>query len=194
MTSRRIFIFFIVVGVLSTATRAQAHLMNTGFGPFYDGLAHLFVSPEDFLPVIALALLAGLRGSRPSRAVLFILPLAWLLGAFVAQMPIGPSILVAVVLTILLGALVAADLTLPDWIVAVCAIVLGLVQGNLSGIQLRISGMAGVVFALFMVVALVTGQVTSLRSAWSRIVVRVAGSWIAAMGLLMFGWLMRASR
>ena len=38
---------------------ANAHLMNTGFGPFHDGPTHLFVTPEDLLSMIALALLAG---------------------------------------------------------------------------------------------------------------------------------------
>ena len=66
---------------LALAPSAQAHLMNTGFGPFYDGLTHLFVTPEDLLPVIALALLAGLRGPRFGRAVLFVLPVAWLVGS-----------------------------------------------------------------------------------------------------------------
>jgi hydrogenase/urease accessory protein HupE len=51
------------------ATPAQAHLMNSGFGPFYDGLAHPLISPEDLLPAVAMTLLAScwrryrLRGS-----------------------------------------------------------------------------------------------------------------------------------
>ena len=60
----------LMIGVPS----AHAHLMNTGLGPFYDGLTHLFVTPEDLLPVIALALFAGLCGPQSGRAVLFILP------------------------------------------------------------------------------------------------------------------------
>jgi len=47
---------------------------------------------------------------------------------------------------------------------------------------------------LFVVVSLLAGQVASVRSAWVRIVVRVAGSWIAASGLFMFGWSVRAMR
>ena len=47
------------------------HLMNTGLGPFYDGLAHFFTTPEDVLPVLALALWSGLRGAprRTARAL-----------------------------------------------------------------------------------------------------------------------------
>jgi hypothetical protein len=35
--------------------------------------------------------------------------------------------------------------------------------------------------------------VTALPAGWARIVVRVVGRWIAAAGLLMLGWLMRAA-
>jgi urease accessory protein len=47
--------FWLTLAVTLIATSsAHAHLMNTGFGPFYDGLTHLFVTPEDLPPVIAL--------------------------------------------------------------------------------------------------------------------------------------------
>ena len=34
--------------------------------------------------------------------------------------------------------------------------------------------------------------VVALRAPWTRIAVRVAGSWIAAIGLLLLGWSFRA--
>src|SRR5262249_26971571 len=42
--------------LLALAPPAHAHLMSTGFGPFYDGLTHLFVTPEDLLLVIGVGL------------------------------------------------------------------------------------------------------------------------------------------
>lgn len=42
-----------------------------------------------------------------------------------------------------------------------------------------------------MVVALLAGQAASVRAAWVRIAVQVAGSWIAAIGLFMLGWSVR---
>ena len=196
--SRRLRQLLILLAVLAVPARAHAHLMNTGFGPFYDGLTHLFVTPEDLLPVVALTLLGGLRGPRCARAVLFALPLTWLAAG-------GVSLLVAVQLTlpaataaatIVLGALVAADLPLPLELVAALAIVLGLFNGSFNGSELegtRSSGlnMLGVACALFVVVALLAGQVASLRSAWARVVVRVAGSWVTAIGLFMLGWALR---
>ena len=44
-----------------------AHLSSTGLGPFYDGLTHFWRSPEEIIPVLALAFLAGLRGPRAGR-------------------------------------------------------------------------------------------------------------------------------
>ncbi len=184
----------LIIGVPS----AHAHLMNTGLGPFYDGLTHLFVTPEDLLPVIALALLAGLCGPQSGRAVLFILPVAWLAGALVgasSDMPLTLPVTTAIV-TIAFGVLVAADRLLPLRLVVGCAVVLGLLHGSLNGTDLgqqRALGLSiiGVAVALFVVVSLLAGQVASVRLAWGRIVVRVAGSWIAATGLFMLGWAVR---
>ena len=170
---------------------AHAHLMNTGLGPFYDGLAHPFVSPEDLLPVIALACLAGLRGPRFGRAVLFALPAAWLASAVAG--PMLPLPFATAFMTIALGAMVAADKPLPLWLVVGGAVVLGLLHGSGNGVELArqnsgLLGAVGIAVALFVFVAMLAGQVTSVRAAWARIVVRVAGSWIAAMGLFMLGW------
>jgi len=49
----------------------------------------------------------------------------------------------------------------------------------------------GAALAVFAVITLVAALVVSLRTYWTRIAVRVAGSWIAAIGLLMLGWLVR---
>ena len=45
--------------------------------------------------------------------------------------------------------------------------------------------------ALFVLVTLVSAFIVSLKQSWMRIVVRVSGSWVAAIGILMFGWAMR---
>jgi urease accessory protein len=183
---------------LAVASPAHAHLVNSGLGPFYDGLAHPLVTPEDLLPVVALALLAGLGGAQYGRWALFVLPVAWLVGMAVAPItgaPFNPS-WVSAVLTVLLGILVATDRIIPLALVIGLAMCLGIMHGFWSGPELvgangRILMMAGIGCALFVVVSLLSGQVAALRAQFARIIVRVAGSWIAASGLLMFGWAMR---
>ena len=193
--------FWLLLPALLWPAPAHAHLTSTGFGPFYDGLAHPFVTPEDLLPVIALTLLAGLRGARPGRWVLFTLPAAWGVG-MAAGGPASPpasAVWLTCGLTIGLGALTAADCKLPLSAIAGLAATLGLVHGGLNGAGLAhargaAQGMAGIACAIFVIVALAAGPVASLRAAWARVAVRVAGSWIAAMGLLMLGWTVRNAR
>jgi hydrogenase/urease accessory protein HupE len=182
---------------------AEAHLVNTGLGPFYDGVSHFGLTPEDLLPALALALLAGQRGPRVGRVVLFALPGAWLLGglAGLAFPAIPAAVPLATILTtvsfLLLGGLVAAEAPLgPGW-VAGLAVALGLLHGFLNGAamaqaNLGALGLAGIVSTLFVAVALAAALVVAIRIPWGRIAVRVAGSWIAAVGLLLLGWSLRA--
>ena len=175
-----------------------AHLVHSGLGPFYDGIAHLFVTPEDVLTVLALAFLAGLGGKKCGRAVLLGLPAAWLAGALVGRMTTlsAGSPVVSAALLIVLGVLVAADRRLPVVLVAFTALICGMVNGYFNGAALAGTesvdlAVAGIACAIFVLVALLVGQVAVLEKAWARIVVRVAGSWIGAIGLLMLGWAVR---
>ena len=178
--------------------RAEAHLVSTGLGPVYDGIGHLLVTPEDLLPVLALALFAGLRGASAGRYVLGVLPVAWLAGGGAGLLLHGlPALPIPALSLLILGTLVAGDLRLPPMAVAALATGLGLVHGCLNGVAMRQAGagalgLLGVMAALFVLVALAAAFVVALRRPWTRIVVRVAGSWIAAMGLLMLGWALRS--
>jgi urease accessory protein len=175
---------------------ASAHLVTTGLGPVYDGIGHLVITPEDLIPVLALALYAGLRGATPGRRALFILPLAWfaggLLGVFIEGLPTFPFAAVSI---FILGVLVAADFKLPNTLFMALMIGVGFVHGVSNGVALKegsgVLGLIGIMATLFVIIALVSALVVSLKKPWTKIVVRVAGSWVAAMGMLMFGWMMR---
>jgi len=97
---------------------------------------------------------------------------------------------------LLLGALVAADARLPLIATTALAALLGLVHGSLNGLAMAGAGLGalsvlGIVASVFILAALVTSLVVPLRAAWARVAVRVAGSWIAAVGLLQLGWALR---
>jgi len=83
--SRQVVFFAALFATVLCPLRVEAHLNSTGLGPVYDGLAHFLLSPEDLVPVLALALFAGLRGAAYGRRALFVLPGAWLLGGFVGM-------------------------------------------------------------------------------------------------------------
>jgi len=177
---------------------AEAHLVTTGLGPVYDGVSHLFVTIDDLLPVLAMGLLAGLNGPAAGRRALSALPLAWLAGGsagYALGAPLLPSGVTALSL-LTLGMLTAVDLKLKPAIITGLAVVLGLAHGWSNGASIAAAGregrgLIGITVAIFVLAALVPACVISLRRPWARIVVRVAGSWIAAIGLLLFGWAFR---
>jgi hydrogenase/urease accessory protein HupE len=178
----------------------EAHLNSTGMGPIYDGLMHFLMTPEDLVPAFALALLAGMRGAAYGRRASFTLPVAWLLGSLfglTAAAATG-SVFVSSFWFLLLGGLVIADAKLSLRAMTVLAALLGLVHGYLNGTGMGLSGFSvvavlGLTSGVFILIALAAAFVVQLQAHWARIAVRVAGSWIAASGLLMLGWSFRGS-
>jgi len=198
--ARRLRFLPLVAAALLAPSLAEAHLVQTGFGPFYDGISHFALTPEDVLSVVALALLAGLCGARAGRLALFALPGAWLAGGVAGlAWPLLDSSPVFTTLSFLvLGVLVAIGRQLPAALIATLALAFGVVHGFLNGaamarVGLGFVGLVGVVAAVFTLVALLAAFVVSRRRPWERIAVRVAGSWITAVGLLMLGWLFRGA-
>lgn len=189
---------FVVFTFLMSVVPAEAHLNSTGMGPFYDGLIHFLTSLEDIVPVLALSLLAGLRGARHGRRALFTLPIAWLLGglAGLSAMTAKPHPFVAAAWFLLLGGLLALDAQVSLRVTTALAALLGIYHGYLNGIGMgqfdtAAVALVGLVFAIFVLIALSAAFVIRLRAQWARIAVRVAGSWVAACGLLMLGWAVR---
>jgi len=190
----------VTLSVALCSEPAEAHLNSTGVGPLYDGLMHFLMSPEDLVPALALALLAGLRGAAYGRRALFTLPAAWLLGSLfgLTAAATNGSAVLSSFWFLLLGGLVVADANLSLRVMTVLAVLLGLVHGYLNGTGMGQSGFAvvaviGLASAVFVLTALTAAFVVQLRVPWTRIAVRVAGSWIVASGLLILGWSLRGS-
>lgn len=193
----RLVAIVVIAGVMCPAP-AEAHLNSTGIGPLYDGLMHFLMSPEDLVPVLAFALLAGLRGKAYSRRALFVLPATWLVGGFagLAAATANPSAVLIAITFVLLGGLVAMDAKLSLRATTALAGLLGLFHGYSNGTGMGETGSAsvallGLVFAVFILFALTATLVVKLQAVWARMAVRVVGSWIVASGLLVLGWTLR---
>ena len=96
----------------------------------------------------------------------------------------------------MLGGLVAADVKVSLRMTTALAMLLGLYHGfvNGTGMGERVTGiraLLGLGAAVFVLAALLAACMIRLRADWTRIAVRVAGSWIVASGLLMLGWAVR---
>lgn len=177
---------------------ARAHLETSGLGPVYDGILHIVLGPDDLVPVLAMAALAGQNGTSAARRTLLVLPLAWLAAGLAGYgLGLGDLPRLPAFSFLMLGLLVAAGRPLPVAVVMAIAAAVGLLHGALNGAGIAEArreplALAGIVAVVFVAAALVSAFVTTLRVEWARIAVRVAGSWVAAIGLLMLGWSLRA--
>jgi hydrogenase/urease accessory protein HupE len=161
-------------------------------------VTHFLVSPEDLVPALALALLAGLRGTPYGRRASFALPVGWLAGGLlgVTAAATTGSAVVSSVWFIVLGGLLLADARLSLHATTGLAALLGLVHGYVNGTGMdrsvsTVVTLLGLTSGVFVLVVLAAAFVVQLRAHWARIAVRVVGSWIAASGLLMLGWSFR---
>jgi hypothetical protein len=179
---------------------AQAHLVATGMGPLYDGVTHFGLSPEDVLPVAALALFAGLKGPPQARAAALGLVGGWFAGGTLALAGLhAPAMALAIAgagLLMIVGLTLAWNLRLGAAGCCAAAAILGLVRGaaDMTAVTaspahaLTLVGMCVAVAAAFVLAASVT---LPMRRFWMIVAARVAGSWIAALGLLLAGWIAR---
>jgi len=179
---------------------AMAHLVTSGLGPFYDGALHLAISPDDLLGLLAITLLAGLCGARTGRLTIIFLPLAWFVAGLAGlNLPVTIDLPWLSILSFLvLGVLVAINPKLHPKAVASLAGLFGLIHGLFNGSALAAIGagplaLTGIVVTVLVIALIISAFVVSLHTAWTRIAVRVAGSWVAAVGMLMFGWLVRGT-
>ncbi|MCT0199017.1 HupE/UreJ family protein [Synechococcus sp. CS-1325] len=180
------------------APPAFAHTPATGLGPLADGAARLVLEPADLLLSIALVLLALQQHPPAVRRVIVLLPALWCLGAVLGQ-ALPRELLLAPLITatfVVVALLVALQIRLPPWLftglAAATSLGFGVVNGSLlSGHAGSLSVVLGEAVALAVFAVVLAMGLEGLRFRWRAIALRVAGSWIAASGLLMLGWQLR---
>jgi hydrogenase/urease accessory protein HupE len=149
---------------------------------------------EHLLPILGLSLLAGQYGPRRARWVLLLFPLGLLVGATLAGYvePLWPIIWFNRLSIVAVGLFVAAAVRLPLPVLGTTACVLGLSHGveNTADVSSSIAMhlfLPGVVVAGVAMVAIFAAITVLMDVPWQRIAVRVVGSWIAAIGIMVLG-------
>lgn len=184
-----------VICLVSFAANAHAHSTVKGVGDLYAGLLHVLTAVEHVLPFAALSLLAGQLGMKAqAQADLLVFPVALMIGAAAALWlpPLPGLAFFNLFSAILLGGLVAAAWPLPSAVFYGLVIVFGISHGFANGEAISGSikaylfilgiGLAGL--AVLAYGTLMVGFLLRRKAGWLHIAVRVAGSWIAAIGVL----------
>jgi len=193
----------LAVFVAGVSGSAEAHLVNTRLGDFYGGALHPLTGFEYLLPWLALVILAAFQDIRLGRWLFLIFPLGLLAGGELARL--APELtfvaVVNIALIAALGVLVALAAVLPPPVfVALCATI-AIVQGYENGRAIELGAdwvlfVGGLMAVGYAFVALVSGLTIAFLAqgiSWRRIALRAGGSWIAAIGIMVFGFeIMRA--
>jgi urease accessory protein len=176
------------------ATPAFAHSANPKIGGFYAGFIHPITALEHVLPFFVLGILSGQLGEERGRYMALVFPGAVVVGALGALwIPGIHSIgLINILSAVVFGALVASAWRMPPLLFYSTGIIFGFTHGYANGAAIgdKISPyyfIPGVAVAAAVVIAygmLGTEYVLRLKVGWPRIAVRVAGSWVAAIGIL----------
>jgi urease accessory protein len=178
-----------------SAVPAYGHNLGGKYGP----LLHPLISLEHVLALLGVGLLVGQQGAPMTRLAIAALLLGLLLGAalpMLVSIPGNPMpYLDAMNMTslLVLGGLVALAARLPRLVVLTLLMLFGLTHGSANAIDLLGTAapvliVVGVTLAGCIVTTPLAAITLSLQQEWPRVAVRVAGSWIAAIGLMMFGW------
>lgn len=195
--SRRLLAVLCLALLLAGPTTAHAHLVSTRFGDFYGGALHPLTAFEHVLPWLAMGLLAGMQGPKCGRWILLAFPLGLAVGTALAlvihQEPLVSTLNIASF--VLVGALVAAAWRLPQSVLIVLGVALGLTHGYENGTAMTAETntllfVSGVACVGYVVIALVTAAtVAFLRGeAWRRIALRALGSWVTAIGIMLIAF------
>jgi len=180
----------LLICLITSTTPALAHSPIMGIGGVFGGAIHALLIPEHGLSVLALGLVLGRQQQAARRAGLLIFAACLICGlvgaALTSEEMLAADILL--VATGILGLFVAAlwmppSLALP--LAAVAGITLGLdskPDGVAAAEAIRMLAGSGLGAALALVIA-AEGSVY-LRGNAPLIAARVAGSWIAAIGIM----------
>jgi hydrogenase/urease accessory protein HupE len=162
-------------------------------------MLHPLTSVTDLLALIGILLFAARGGPAHVRHVVLVLPGIWFAaGAAALALSADIGLVLPTLSVIAIGLLVAFAYIPSAMLIVVVSSLIGAVFGMANGIALvdtsaALASLAGTAAALFVGAALLGALFVRAQSGYGSMAMRVAGSWIAAIGFLLLGGVLRSS-
>lgn len=190
-------------GLLALSFGAAAHELSDRYGPFFGPALHVFTEADHVAACLAIGLLAGQQEMRPRAAGLVSFAAALVVMVITASLAfdrlqvfgtaeasLSPATLLVA------GVLIALARKLSIWLIASVSAAMGMVHGLANGLSIGASALPAVSLLGAAGAAILTALIGALLASgfsatWARIAVRAVGSWIAALGLILFGLAVR---
>jgi urease accessory protein len=185
--------------LIATQQSADAHIIAARLGDFYTGALHPFTDLQGLLLWVAMGVLAGSLGAAIGRWLVIAFPLGLLAGMLLGLEfgVVSSSPIVDAGMIVALGLPLVAKMRLSLAPMCAIALALAVVRGAVNAgdvgpetnLVLYAAGLATagyVAITLTMALAIAfTATTADQPSAWRDIAIRIFGSWIAAIGLMM---------
>ena len=178
------------LALVLAAGPAWAHPPPLGVGGFLGGLLHPLFVPAHVLALLGLGLLAGQQAGW-SRAVVLAAIAALAAGLGVMTLGLVPALMGEALLALAAGTgvVVAIDRRLPESVGLALAAATGIAVAfdsppDVVAVREANRMLIGTGFGAAILLTLTAAASSRLADGWSRIVVRILGSWIAASAIL----------
>ena len=191
-----------LAALLALPIHAHAHGQIQGFGDFGGGFVHPLLTPAHLLVLLGVGLWVGRQYTRLFRAMVLLCASFSAIGLGLSNVALLPTAWQAslAVVALVLAALVIGEARLPAWAslpaIALSALLIGLdsvVDAALPPLKVGLT-LAGTWLAVNVCVVNIAYYVSQCPNRrWLQIGFRVAGSWIAAICLLVLAFSLRAS-
>lgn len=193
--------------LLACSGSASAHIVAARLGDFYTGALHPLTDLQDIVLWLGLGILAGSIGGAQGRWLVVVMPLGLLAGLGIKLgLGLGDAGTVAnAAMMVFVGLLLAARVRLNAAALCAIAFLLASMRGavNAGGIgpeTNRVLFAVGLATAGYAAITLVMAVTVAFRrpyvdpaGGWRGVAVRVCGSWIAAIGLMIGGFALKSA-
>lgn len=181
----------VLVSLTACPSLAQAHSPIEGLGTFYSHVLHPVTVLSHALLLTAVSLMLGQQGRSTARVAIVALG-----GTFVAGLAIatagGINVVreqVMIITALLAGGLVCLDrrvpIAFPVSVAAGTGLAIGLDSGvNMTGLRDTALAVAGVAVGVLYLAVVVAGLTADVKKQWQRVAIRIGGSWIFAVSIL----------
>jgi urease accessory protein len=179
----------LAIAFIIAATPCTAHMPVEGVGGFGGGLLHPLLVPAHGLSILALGLLIGPLQNRLLVWCIFSVALALGLIAIALALEETPAVTILLVASALAGLLIASARIAPTIVTCVLAAIVGAAIALDSppqtiAIEEGNAILAGTWLGASVALAAIIAIAARLRFPWQQIGKRIAGSWIAAIAIL----------
>ncbi len=177
-----------------TVPSASAHAVGQTLGDFYSGFLHPFSVLVYALPLLVLSIFVGQQGKVKTRRSMAVFIVALISGLAFPSVQDQARIFIALNYAsfIFLGISVAASFRAPSLLLFTVVGIFAFTFGYLVGFELPLAASPflfaiGVITGFVMLLIWIAAVTLSIQKYWFQLGLRVVGSWVAAIGLLLMG-------